>query len=403
MGRRLVLGLGGTVDHELRWEPAVVQGLVDSWGITSADLEREEPLATRRDALVALVRFLARNSGGERYVADRDELLAFSAGFHHEVTLGGTPVRAAICLARTGFPSTVHLTSISEEVRRLLPREVSAVSSAEQDSVDPHVIVQYPEGACVRLADGPAVRADRPNRVILVNDAPNELMRLSPNLRAELAEASAFLIAGFNTMKSAPLLQARLDELGDMMGALPAGTPVVYEDAGFHAPALRRVILAAIPHLAAVHSMNEDEAQEYVGHRVDLEDAASVVALMHELEGLVHTATIVVHTAHFAAVIGADASRLQGAAERGCALASTRFLCGDAMTLADLERVSAGPPDPIGRDLADNVIVRRSAVRIAPSVDVRTSTPTTIGLGDSFIGGVMRALAEPVSAPAFSP
>ncbi len=394
MGRHLVLGLGGTVDHELWWEPTIVQGLVDSWGVSSADLEHGESLTTRRDALVALVRFIAHGSGGERYVADREELLAFSAGFRHTVTLGGTPVRAAICLARTGFSSTVHLTSTSEEVRRLLPREVSAVSSAQRDSVDPHVIVQYPEGAGVRLVDGAEVRSRRPNRVILVNDEPNELMRLSPDLRAELAQASAFLISGFNTMKSASLLEDRLNELREMMGALPAGTPVVYEDAGFHDPRLRAVILEAMPCLAAVHSMNEDEAQEYLGRDVDLEDAESVAAMMRDLCGLIGSATVVVHTARFAAVAGADAAHLRAAAEQGCAMAGTRFAVGDSMTVADLARVTAGPRDPIGCALAAAPAVQRSGVLIAPSFDVRTAAPTTIGLGDSFVGGVMRALAE---------
>ena len=43
--------------------------------------------------------------------------------------------------------------------------------------------------------------------------------------------------------------------------------------------------------------------------------------------------------------------------------------------------------------LAGAPAVRRTGVLIAPSYEVRASTPTTIGLGDAFIGGVMAHLA----------
>ena len=36
---------------------------------------------------------------------------------------------------------------------------------------------------------------------------------------------------------------------------------------------------------------------------------------------------------------------------------------------------------------------RRAGVLIVPGYDVRTAAPTTIGLGDAFIGGVMAHLA----------
>ena len=60
---------------------------------------------------------------------------------------------------RLGVESMVHLVSISDEVRERLPEGVAWLCSAEGDSLDPHVIVQYPRGAVVRLVDGMVVRA----------------------------------------------------------------------------------------------------------------------------------------------------------------------------------------------------------------------------------------------------
>lgn len=392
MSGHLVLGLGGTVDHELRWDQGVVQGLVDTADIGSAELEREGPLATQRDVLVALLRFVARSAGGERHVTDKRALRAFEAHFTYEVTLGGTCVRSAICLAKIGFRSTVHLVSTSDEVRQLLPPEVSIVSSADRDTVDPHLIVQYPKGTHVRLSDGVEVRSTRPNRVILVNDEPNELMRLSPDLPGVLSEADAFLISGLNTMKSSTLLRGRLLELKGMMAGMAQGVPVVYEDAGFHNPPLRSIVLELIPDIVAVHSLNEDEAQDYIGRNVDLERAESLVSMMGELRGLLRASTIVVHTSHYVAVMGADAARMRLAAEEGCVMAGARFLRGDAITETDLRRVASEPLDPLGKALARDSAVCRAGILIAPSREVRTTLPTTIGLGDSFMGGFMKAL-----------
>jgi hypothetical protein len=96
------------------------------------------------------------------------------------VTLGGTGVRAGIALANLGIPSTQHLVSIDDNVRRLMPPIIDWVCSAAADTLDPHLIVQYPAGAVVALADGEVV-APSANRVIVANDRPNREMAIAPS------------------------------------------------------------------------------------------------------------------------------------------------------------------------------------------------------------------------------
>ena len=490
MTGRIVLGLGGTVDYELEWDAAAFQRLVDGYGIRLAEVEDDPPSAVPggRGIVLAVLRSMRRGRGCECYVEDKSHLLAFDARFHHRVTLGGTGVRAALAMSRLGVASTVHLVSISDEVRRGLPQGVAHLCSAEEDSLDPHVIVQYPHGAAVRLVDGTVV-AGRPNRVILVNDEPNEHMVLSRGLPAALRQASAVLISGLNTMKRADDLRARLAELAGMLRGVPQGAPVVYEDAGFHDEAMRAVVLEVMPSLASVHSLNEDEARHYLGRQVDLTDPQEVAAMMEglqeilgaptvmntmkraddlrarlaELAGMlrgvpqgapvvyedagfhdeamravvlevmpslasVHSLnedearhylgrqvdltdpqevaammeglqeilgapTVMVHTSRYAACVGAQAGLYRDAARAGCLLASTRFAHGDRYGRAEYDAVAASPREPVGVALAGAVETRRAGVLIAPGYDVRTAAPTTIGLGDAFIGGVMAHLA----------
>ncbi|MFP3416130.1 ADP-dependent glucokinase/phosphofructokinase, partial [Bacillus sp. SIMBA_074] len=81
--------------------------------------------------------------------------------------------------------------------------------SATQDTLDPHLIVQYPAGARIRLHDGD-VFSPGPNRLIFANVPPNREMRLAAELGETLATASVLLVSGFNTMQDHALLEQRL-------------------------------------------------------------------------------------------------------------------------------------------------------------------------------------------------
>lgn len=395
MSGRIVLGLGGTVDHELVWDAAVFQALVDHHGIEFAELQGgpSSTATTEREIILAILRSMYGAVGCECYVKDKETLLAFDSHFAHDVTLGGTCVRAALALDRIGIGSTVHLVSISDEVRERLPPSVEWICSADKDSLDPHVIVQYPAGTRIRVSDGTVV-VSRPNRVILVNDEPNEHMYLSTELPWVLSRAEAVEASGFNTMKSEAELRQRLGQLEAAFESVAPGVPVVYEDAGFHDDSMRSVVLEVIPRLFSVHSMNEDEAQRYLGRDVDLESPAEVVAMMRDLKELLASPAVLVHTSHYAAVIGTDAERYGIACEAGCLMAATRFVYGDKYGRAEYEAVSRAPRQPIGLELAGAAEVIAAGVWIAPGFVVEADHPTTIGLGDSFIGGVMGSLLD---------
>ncbi len=86
-------------------------------------------MTDERDLVVSILSYVARGGGGEHFVASAQALSRFAARFPHRTTLGGTAVRAGIVLDRLGVPSTLHLVSVNDTVRRLLPPDTEYISS----------------------------------------------------------------------------------------------------------------------------------------------------------------------------------------------------------------------------------------------------------------------------------
>lgn len=390
MAEDLVLGLGGTVDYEIRWDGAVLTALAAEHGIHLDELTTTTPIIDERSLVITVLAFLATGGGGERFVLSSDIVERFAAHFDIEITLGGTGVRAGIALDRIGVPTVQHLVSIDDNVRRLLPPSMRVVSSATRDTLDPHLIVQYPEGTTVRLVDA-AVTAPASNRLIFANDAPNREMAIAADLGEALADASAFLVSGFNTMQDADLLARRLDDLVAAMERLPANALVYYEDAGFYQRDLSAIVRARLLDRIDVYGMNEDELQEYLGRPIDLLDVDDVAEALAEAHALIPARALVVHTKYWAIAVGPNAAAHRAALDSAVRTAATRYRLGDACTAADLDDTARLPRHPGGRAVVDAVQRRLGATGV-PAYLVDTAHPTTIGLGDTFVGGFLAAV-----------
>lgn len=386
--RTLVLGLGGTVDYELTWDSSVFDRLAHAHGVRRHELTTTAPIIDERSLLVAVLAFVASGTGAERFVASSEVIEAFVSHFAHTITLGGTGVRAGLVLDALGIPSVQHLVSIDDNVRRLLPESMSYICSATEDTLDPHLIVQYPVGAHVRLTDGD-VLSPAPNRLIFANDPPNRRMLLAPDLADALAGAGVFLVSGFNTMQDHDLLELRLAEVRTAMQSLPDDSLVYYEDAGFYTRSFAETVRARLLPQIDVYGMNEDELQEYVGRSVNLLDQSDVIRALHEAQMVIPARALVVHTRYWAIATGPDAGRHRAALDSAVRVAATRYRIGDRLTERDVEETSALPRHGGGQALVAAVEdALPDAVGVAAfSLDV--ASPTTVGLGDTFVGGFL--------------
>ncbi|MDA8438338.1 MAG: hypothetical protein M0Z51_05665 [Propionibacterium sp.] len=399
MGKTAILGLGGTIDFELHWSAATLESLAVELGI--ADLSSPAPsvIDSERTLVLSVLQHMRMGTGGEHYVELPDVLERFAARFGYRTTLGGTPVRAALAMSGLGIASTVHLVSINDHVRRLLPADVDYLCSAEHDSIDPHLIVQYPAGARIRVGDDEIV-SEGANRLIYPCDRPNAELRLSHDLPEALRTAGVFLISGLNSMQERDMLDARLRELIDAMGNLPADAVTIYENAGFHVPQFGRIVLDTLAPRLDLISLNEDELMDALGRPVDLLDPADLIAGVREFANRMSVPTIVLHTRHFALAHGAQATRMEAVLATGTAVSGARYAFGDGATCDDIGRLHARAPRGRAGQLLAEFLRGDDEFCIVPALDLRdVPSPTTIGLGDSFVGGAVAAMIGAAASP----
>lgn len=389
----VLLGLGNTVDYEIAWDAPTVSLLLRQHGVRVGDCPAEGAIETAADLLRALLAHVREGSGGEHFIASKAVLLTFAARFRSDITLGGTNVRAALAMRALGRPSTVHLVSTNDDTRRLLPDDVATISSADGDSLDPHVIVQFPAGATVEASDGHVV-APRPNRVILTNDIPNRELVIAEALGDAVERAQVVMVSGFNSMQEPELLEQRMADVLRHIARRSAGSVCVYEHAAFHVAAFSdRVREVVGPHVD-IWCCNEEELQEHLGHEIDLLDPREVLDAAQQLYRDVGAPSLIVHTRFWALAIGGPAARRRAMLFGGIAVAGTRYAHGDALTRQHLEEAAGWPLQLEGSRFTEAIeSLGGDDITCVASYRVPTATPTTIGLGDAFVGGMVAALA----------
>lgn len=393
MPKSILLGLANTVDYEIEWESALYEELIRTYDIRREELSPDISIGNERDLVCSILGHVAQGTGGEHPLPTSGLSEAFASRFSKRSTLGGTPVRAAIAMRKLGLKPMMHLVTVNDTIRRLLPPDCPYVCSGREDASHPHLIVQYEKGMRIRAGDVD-LRAHADNRVIYNHNPDLQRLELSAELPEWMARADVLLISGFNAMVDEGLLMERISSLRKAMDALPKGALVFYEDGGFHTPGLQRLVHARLGGRMDVHSVNEDELQTYLQRPVDLRDAGAVSSALREMQEAMPVRTRVVHTQHWALAYGADAARYEEALRAGIRLAGTRYRMGDAYMKEDIHATGKCPPRKEGMRFSRAITeALGESVCCLPSLDVSSEAPTTIGLGDAFAGGFVAALA----------
>ena len=160
-------------------------------------------------------------------------------------------------MRKLGYTSALHLITLNDEVRRLIPHDCPYVCSNRHDTVYPHLIVQFGGGDRVRAGEID-IRAPQANRLIYHCNADRIAMKLNPDFADLLTEARVLLISGFNAMQSRRRLNERLTTVAGMLERLPGDATVYLEDGGYYDPAFRQAILRRLGGRITVFSLNED-------------------------------------------------------------------------------------------------------------------------------------------------
>lgn len=393
MGEQIALGMGNNVDYEMVWDSRVVEQLIVELGVCARDLEQEQPITSERALLISILRFLRAGKGGERFVDDSSAIESFAQRFGYKVTIGGTSPRAAIAMRKLGYTSALHLVQLNDHVRRLIPHDSPYVCSSAHDSLFPHLIVQFAADSHVHAGDI-HICAQRPNRIIYHADTDNIRMELNEHFGEIMAGARVFLISGFNAMHDAALLEQRLQTLGRIMARLPAAAQVFFEDAAFFNPAFNARLRAVLGSRINIYSLNEDELQAHLGRTLNLLDAVAVRDALAELPALIPAPVLVVHTMHWALAYGANAQAMAAALKGGVTMATTRYVYGDDFAAEDYAQTAKLAPNPQGAAFTAELarLLPADACCCVPVALVQTAQPTTVGLGDAFVGGFLPPL-----------
>jgi len=392
MKEKIALGLGDNTDYELVWNSGMYESLITRYGIHDSELSSNIEINSERDLVVTILSFLKSGNGGERFVSSSDILEKFSQNFDNKITLGGTSIRSAIAMRKLGYTSALHLVTINDHVRRLMPQDSPYVCSNTEDSSYPHVIIQFRKDTRVKAGDID-ICATRSNRIIYDNDVDNILMNLNRDYSSLITEARVFLISGFNAMQSEELLFNRLESTLEIMKSLPKDALVYYEDACFYNPDFSPLVHSRLLGRIDIFGLNEDELQLYLGREVDLLDAFQMKAALEDIQKIIPVPLIVVHSMYWALAYGENAARVSNALHGGITMATTRFRFGDDFTVDNYQETGSLAPNQAGAKFAGEIQkLVGDKICCKPVVHVEESNATTIGLGDAFVGGFLPGL-----------
>ncbi|GAA0178613.1 hypothetical protein SH2C18_16340 [Clostridium sediminicola] len=392
MKEKIILGLGDNIDYEIVWNSEVIENLITQYEIKDYELSTNLEINSERDLVISILGFLKCESGGERFVSSQDIIEKFTQSFENKITLGGTSVRAAIAMRKLGYISALHLVTINDNVRRLIPQDSPYVCSNTKDSSYPHLIVQFGKDTRVKVGDI-NICTNRANRIIYNNDYDNIVMKLNEDFSKLISDARIFLISGFNAMQSKELLAKRIQSLLNILKKLPKDALVYYEDACFYDVSFSKLIHSTLVDSINIYSLNEDELQAYLGRKLDLLNASQMKEALEDIQNLIPVPLIVVHSMYWAIAYGKNAISVSKALKGGTTMATTRFRFGDDFTVENYKETESLPLNEEGVIFADELKeLLGNKVCCVPVVNVEETNTTTIGLGDSFVGGFLPAM-----------
>lgn len=366
-------------------------------------------ICTMEELLETIVYYCIHGIGGE---ADVEHPELVRASFPFTNGMGGTGVQAALALAAIGGESIVHLTDDSKEVcdQLVSPHIHMALADgtlghagdvAAHNPQEIHFILQFKKGDVVRLGEQ-AVAIPCSNRVILTKNTVNISLPLwEPYFKwieQNAKRVSSNVLSSFNSILDPDVLKERLAYVTNHAAIYRRNNPdgvVYFEDAHYHDAEVRRLCVETLYPYVDVLSMNEEELQytlrDMYHFSVNIDDIYSCVSGVEYLQKKFRIRKgIIVHTKDYAMFVG-DPGRtnIENGLMFGTMMATAKAANGGYGSREQIR-------DVLGFDVSDRGLWHLRRLEGSPYEKRVTLVPTcyidkpkfTIGLGDSFTGGV---------------
>lgn len=394
---KIALGLNNCVDFEIQWDSNILEGLIRENNIFSKDIKSYSVVEDLRQLICSLLYQIESGEGIGCKVSDMKIVFDYSKFFVFKKTLGGSGVRAAIAIRKFGYISLLHLVSQSDDVRSLLPKDCEYYCAVDYDADYPHLIIQFPEGAEIHANDIHII-AKRANRAMYFNDKGIMELPLSEDFFKAATKCNTMLIGGFTSISDTDLAIHQAHKTVAYIEKYAKNAVIYYEDScppGGIKP-IHNDIWRIIVSKSQIYSMNEDELQQHIGEKINLLDAKVVINAIEKLSKIIPCESYIIHSKYWAVIYGEHVDIYSEALQNAVDISTTRLVYGDSMTADDLVRTRERPLDPQGLKFQNQVIQGQwnRAIGCIPSYLVTEKNLTTIGLGDSFVGGFLAKLSD---------
>ena len=366
-------------------------------------------ITSQKELLESVVYYCINGIGGEVDIQDPElvkETFAYKNG------MGGTAVQAALALAMIGGPSIVHLTDDSKEVCDQLVSpyvrvalEDGTLGGAEKmpgkNPQECHFIIQFKKGDVIRLGDQ-AIPIPCSNRLILTKNTVNETLPFwTPYfewIENHADQVSTNVLSSFNSILDIEILKERLKYLKGHVERYHKNNPegiVYFEDAHYHSYAIRKLCIETVYPFVDILSMNEEELQytlnEMYGMKIDIDDIESCIwGVEYLIQKFDVTYGIIVHTKDYAMYVGKPLKAdIESGLMYGNILATAKASAGGYGTAEQIQEVLKLDLSPKGCEYREKIrnSEYRDRVILVPTRYI-DKPKYTIGLGDSFTGGV---------------
>lgn len=405
------LGYSSNLDVLLSFRTERLNELLEQY-LPKADLKKAGPakkIRSMKELLETVVYFCANGIGGE---ADIEEPALLLDSFAYSYGMGGTGVQAAMALSKIGCDSVVHLTDDSKEVLQLLDsphihavlEDGSLGRTSEVKSRNPqelHFILQFKKGETIRAGEQ-EICIPCSNRLILTKNTVNETLPLwEPYFRwieENAFRVSSIVLSSFNAILDPAVLLERIEYVKEHAERYHQNNPegiVYFEDAHYHDAEVRGMCMDIIyPHVD-VMSMNEEELQytleDMFARHVDIDDILSCVEgteFLRERYGV--RRGIVVHTKDYAMFVGDPGKAdIEKGLMYGVSMATAKAAFGSYGGEEEIRSILKLPLSEKGLRNREIIAGSRWKDRVILVPTRYIDKPKyTIGLGDSFTGGM---------------
>lgn len=378
-------------------------------GADLASLECPGMIHTMEDLVSVIAYYCIHGIGGECDIADMS-----LATDHMEFTygMGGTAVQAAMALSEVDCPALVHLTDDSPEVCSQLDKQTIYTVSPEGELIhtgdkeqtqeqEIHFIIQFRKGDQIQSGNT-IYEIPVSNRLILTNITVNEYVPFSKPYFQWIEDYSdrvtSNVLSSFNCIFSEEILKQRLKDVCRHVATYHKNNPkgiVFYEDAHYHDSLVKRLVVETLYPICDIISMNEDELSNTVAEvfrtKINTQDIFSVLKMVSRLKEYFGIRKgVVIHTKDYSMYFGDEADAdIEEGLMLGNLLATAKAENGGYGTREQIRQILNLSSSSFGLECRAGIAESEYAGKavLVPSKYIEHAK-YTIGLGDSFIGGL---------------